>query len=334
VVWGKKYTTFFLENIMPWHLRSGNVLLLKQNNNLSYHIFTTQSDQKYILRHKNIQRMKKYVKVDLHCVEDKSFWCDPQKKYSLYAFFLRQVVVQAHKTGSAILNLCPDAFLSDSTFTTLQKILDQGKRLVLIPSVRIQKTKGADLLRTSLKNKNIANEAVPLSKVLKILHPVTKRLIWKCRNFSYDWPSHIYHSLKNGLLIYPFHVHALYLNSRNKKVFPESTLDDDYIKFAFPEDGDIAYFQSSDEGYCLELSGLIRMASTSTKDKDLLNEVAKWVQRHCNQRHLQNFQVPFVLRAGPITPEDQQVQTMAKELAGNILCRAQQRNRWWMRFWK
>lgn len=278
--------------------------------------------------------MKNNVKVELHYPEIESFQTSPCKKYSLYAFFLRQVVTQAHKTDSAILNLCPDAFLSDSTFVTLQKMLDQGKHLVLIPSVRIQKRKGTALLHQALRNGGNEQEAKIISQILNILHPVTKRLIWNCSNFSYDWPSHIYHPLKNGLLIYPFHMHALYLDSRNKRLLPDSTLDDDYIKNAFPENGDIAYFKNSDEGYCLELSGLIRMASNLTKDKDLLAEVAKWVNRHCNQRHLQNFQVPFVLRAGPITPEDQRVQTMAKELAGKILHRAEERSPWWRKFWK
>lgn len=334
MVWGKKYASFFCDEILPWHLRPTNVLFLGQKNILSYHIFTTEADKKFILQHKNIQKMKNNIQVELHCPAEESFLTGPQKKYPLYSFFLKQVVIQAQKTDSAILNLCPDAFLSDSTFITLQKIIDQDKRLVLIPSVRIQKGKGKSLLRKSLENDGVGKEGVFISKILKILHPVTKRLIWNCSNFSYDWPSHIYHPLKNSLLIYAFHNHALYLNSRKKRLLPESTLDDDYIKIAFPKDDDVAYFKSSDEGYCLELSGLIRMASNSTNNKDLINEVAKWVQRHCNQRHLENFQVPFVLRAGPITPEDQQVQTMAEELAGKILHRAKERNRWWRKFVK
>jgi hypothetical protein len=243
-------------------------------------------------------------------------------KYDRYSKYLREAVIYANSKNAAILNLCPDALFSDSTFKNLKDLIRIGKRLVCMPGVRIKKEKAIQLLSDRKSSAKVICDSELIGAALKILHPTTKSLLWGSHAFSWEWPSHIIHRLDSGLLIYPFHTHPLYLNSKNKEIVPASTLDDDYIDSAFHEPEETAYLVDSNDGFCFELSEDTNPINKENMvPTDPVQHVANWTNRHCNKRHLINFQSPFLLHNAGISDQDKDVIADAKELAENIMKR-------------
>ena len=241
-------------------------------------------------------------------------------KYDRYSNYLREAVIHANSKDAALLNLCPDALFSDSTFKTLINLISSGKRLVCMPGVRIKKEKALELLDNIKNSKKSFRDSEIIDAALEILHPTTEYLLWGNQNFSWEWPSHIIHRLEAGVLIYPFHTHPLYLNPMNKKIFPVSTLDDDYIDSAFHETEETAYLTDSNEGFCFELSEDINATKKEhIVPTDPLQHIANWTDRHCNKRHLINFNAPYLLHSKEISDQDKDVIREAKVLAENIM---------------
>jgi hypothetical protein len=108
----------------------------------------------------------------------------------------------------------------------------------------------------------------------------------------------------------------------NKKIVPVGTLDDDYIDSAFHEPEETAYLTDSNEGFCFELS---EDTNTTKKEHieptDPVQHIASWTDRHCNKRHLINFNSPYLLHSTEISDQDKDVIRDAKDLAENIMKR-------------
>jgi len=324
VVWGKTFRDLFCDWVLPTQLSPNNLLQLQDFFSTSYHIYTTAEDVAFMEKHSSVISLKAKMPVVFHKIEE-GVECETERgvrKYGRYSKYIKEAVVYANSKDASILNLCPDAIFSDSTFETLINLINRGKRLVCMPGIRIKKEEALKLLCGIKSSKKVIRESTIIEAALKILHHTTEFLLWGNQNFSWEWPSHIIHRLEAGLLIYPFHTHPLYLNSINKKIVPVSTLDDDYINSSFHEPEETAYLTDSNEGFCFELS---EDSKTIKKDHivppDPVQHVANWTNRHCNQRHLINFNSPYLLHSKEISDQDKDVIRTAKDLAENIMKR-------------
>ena len=337
VVWGKSFRDLFCNWVLPLQLSPSNILQLQDSYSTSYHIYTTAKDMAFMEKHSSITSLKEKMPVVFHEIEE-GFESEIERgvrKYDRYSKYLRETVIYANSKGAAILNLCPDAIFSDSTFKTLVNLIRHGKRLVCMPGVRIKKEKALELLAKIKNSKKGFRDSEIIDAALEILHPNTEYLLWGNQNFSWEWPSHIIHRLEAGVLIHPFHTHPLYLNSMNKKIVPISTLDDDYIDSAFHEPEETAYLTDSNEGFCFELSEDI---NTTKKEHivptDPFQHIANWTDRHCNKRHLVNFKSPYLLHSKEISDQDKDVIRDAKELAENIMKRCSSKKKGLFSFFK
>jgi len=322
VVWGKTFRDLFCDWVLPSQLSPFNILQLQDSFSTSYHIYTTKEDRSFMEKHSSIISLKAKMPVYFHELEDAVQEETERgvRKYDRYSKYLREAVVYANSKGAAILNLCPDALFSDSTFQSLAKLVGYGKRMVCMPGIRIQKEKALLLLAKNIAAAKTSSDSEMINDALEILHSTTEALVWGSERFSWDWPSHIIHRIDSGLLIYPFHTHPLYLNSKDKKLVPTSTLDDDYIDSAFHDPEETAYLTDSNEGFCFELSeDSVESRKENMVPTDPVQHVASWTKRHCNNRHLINFQSPFLLHSNEISDQDKNVITNAKQLAENIM---------------
>ena len=337
VLWGKTFRDLFCDWVLPSQLSPNNILQLQNSFSISYHIYTTKEDRSFMEKHMSVVSLKAKMPVYFYELED-GVQDETERgvgKYDRYSNYLREAVIHANSKDAALLNLCPDALFSDSTFKTLINLISSGKRLVCMPGVRIKKEKALELLAKIKNSKKGFRDSEIIDAALEILHPTTESLIWGNKAFSWEWPSHVIHRLEAGLLIYPFHTHPLYLNSRNKGLAPVSTLDDDYIDSAFHEADETAYLNDSNEGFCFELSEDIK---TTEKEHivptDPVQQIANWTERHCNKRHFINFNSPYLLQSKEISDQDKDVIRDAKELAENIMNRRSSKKKGLFSFFK
>ena len=337
VCWGKTFRDLFCDWVLPSQLSPSNVLRLQDSFSTAYHIYTTAEDAAFMEKHSSIISLKAKMPVVFHEIEE-GVECEVERgvgKYDRYSKYLRDTIIYANSKGAAILNLCPDAFFSDSTFKTLINHISRGKRLVCMPGVRIKKEKALEFLASIKNSSKGCRDSEIIYAALKILHPITESLIWGNKAFSWEWPSHIIHRLEVGLLIYPFHTHPLYLNSTNKEIIPVGTLDDDYIDSAFRNPEEAAYLTDSNEGFCFELS---EDSKTTKKEHifptDPVQHVANWTNRHCNKRHLINFNSPYLCHSKGISDQDKDVIRDAKELAEDIMNRRSSKKKGLFSFFK
>jgi len=337
VVWGKTFRDLFCDWVLFSQLSQNNILQLQNSFSISYHIYTTAEDMAFMEEHSSIISLKAKMPVYFHEIEEgvEREIERGVRKYDRYSKYLREAVIYANSKGAAILNLCPDAIFSDSTFKTLVNLIRHGKRLVCMPGVRIKKEKAIQLLSDRKGSAKVICDSELIGAALKILHPTTKSLLWGSHAFSVEWPSHIIHRLDSGLLIYPFHTHPLYLNSKNKEIVPASTLDDDYIDSAFHEPEETACLVDSNDGFCFELSEDTNLINKENMvPTDPVQHVANWTNRHCNKRHLINFQSPFLLHNKAISDHDKDVMAEANDLADNIMKRRSMKKKGLFSFFK
>jgi hypothetical protein len=328
VVWGEAYCRLFLDHVLPNHLAPGNIPAISRRCDCHYYVYTTKEDKARMEPDAQVERVRRwmpltFVALDRTAAELKSH--EVGQKYSNYARYLRQAVMDALAADAAILNLCPDVLMSDGTFVRAEALWAQGVRLICLPSVRVTRDpflkdyaascppepdglrpcRPADLIPVAMRN----------------LHPLSRTLIWTTVPFNDTWPSNIYWLLPDhrGLIARVFHAHAFLIDPLDKKYLPQSTLDDDYIQRACPDSRHVHFVQDSDEMLSFEMSPPEQLAGQAEKGLPANPAaVAAWAARHCTSRHLEIFDHPMLIHAGPPQPSDAAVHADSRRVARQI----------------
>lgn len=255
VFWGKVHRQYFLDLLVASLLSPKNIPALDPSRKSKFLIATTSEDWESIQSQYLFQKLKEYVV---------PFWFEmpvpheDDSKMLVMSSGHKQIAMKTFQDSAYGIYLSPDAVLSDGSVSTLERLSESGKKVVLSAAFRISQDPFLEEMKQSGFYKPGSPIILPprdcVRVALRHLHTETRRYEFNSKWFS-DTPILVYWKVpnqSNDIIIYSFSWAPLlvdYESIRNHDVstFNEWTLDGDYISRNFSADDDIHVVTDSDE---------------------------------------------------------------------------------------
>jgi hypothetical protein len=170
---------------------------------------------------------------------------DTSDKFAVVGSAHRAALQMADEEDAVFVPIAPDTVLAAGTFAHAIHHLQRGKRVVHLPSIRLNKDTVPKLAGLS------GREFVALG--LRHLHPVARCHFWSFESDRF-YPSNIYWRAPYGLLAHCFHMHPLMIWPRVKFAESHSTEDDDMALACCPDLADHHVVTDSGDAAQFELS--------------------------------------------------------------------------------
>jgi hypothetical protein len=293
-VWGEAYTRLFLDVAVPSQLAPGNLPGLRDPQQCRYLIFTTPRDAEVIVSDPKYDALSSVIPVEINLIEGVI-----GLPHDTMSACFRRGIAMADERGAASAFLTPDLVCSDKTFTTLQRLVMQGWRVVHVTGIRLHKESAALALRERfLRGNVIAVEPRDLMQLaLRNLHPLATSSFWE-EGEDDLLPSNLYWRVgSEGILARCFHLHPILVFPERKQAPFFVTVDDDYVLSSCPDPSHDYVSRDSDEVLVVELSDLRRYFRTGMR-KGSVKDVAFWAELAANRRHRRLIDVPIRLHTG------------------------------------
>ncbi|MBI4665262.1 MAG: hypothetical protein HY751_02500 [Nitrospinae bacterium] len=324
VVWGEEYTAHFLNRCLPNQLTPGNLHAFKDTGGALYKIYTTRKDAGSIENSENYKRVKYILPVSLNIMDEDSLEnIAGDEKYrktiDLMNSLHGRAIKEANADDAAIFILTPDALWSEGAFSKARDIVKGGKRVVLLPQLRVaQETFLPEYERLfGAGNGGCPAPARELTKLaLAHMHPYTKTFYVDSPNFSTEFTWYLFwRAGESGLVARCLYFHPFLIYPKVKDAVPMVAVDHDYPAMAVPEYKDYYFVKDSDEiaGYEFSPAGKLAefISPGQFNERDFTwNALARY-SRPLNRKMLLN---PIVAHGGEVTREFME----AREESGRI----------------
>jgi hypothetical protein len=325
VVWGAAYTEAYVNICLPSELSAGNLQYVGAHSRSTYRIYTTPKDAETILASPAGKKLASLVDLQIARVnaalpEDNPH-TDASPKYQAMSHCHTHFIKTAGNTDSPLVFLSPDLFWADGSLRRLLEIAQSGKRLLMMNALRLAKERFITTLRSRhFKNGRLQTvgkrELVALA--MDHLHPDTESLVWDCGR-SNRWPSLLLWKHNNdGLVLRAFHLHPLMVRPVRRDIFPEVTIDADYIERVCPDPKDEYIVCDSDDIVGFELSRETsrgELVSLAPYDAESL---AGWARGNANTKHQKFVQQKIRIHSKDLSDDWQETEQRSDHILGQI----------------
>ena len=254
VFWGAEHRAYFTDLLVASLLSPNNIPALKKERRSKFLIVTTLQDWRALQDHVLFRRLCLYVEPIFF---EMPF---PQKgdlKMLVMSKGHKQVSMKAYEDQAYGVYVTPDLVLSDGSVSAMERLAEEGKKVVLCVAIRFQQ----ETILPELEQKGFLAPGCPLSMssrelmdvALKHLHSETLRYEFEAPYFA-DSPISVYWWTVPGqrMIIHSFSWAPLVvdygaLKHHDTQTFENWTLDGDYIHRNFPNPGDVYVVTDSDE---------------------------------------------------------------------------------------
>jgi hypothetical protein len=273
VVWGKEYTEFFAEVVIPNLLTPGNLDALSRTSGPVFRLFTRPQDARAIKGSPVFERVSKFITVEFNEISETDF----SQNYLIVSKYHKKAIDAANKDKASIIIIGPDTIRAEGYMANLIRIAESGKRAVMVSDVRVAKDTFLPEYMKGFFENGILGGIKPreLAKLaLEHLHPVSKSFLWSAKQF-HNAPSLIYFEVPGeGILARCFHLIPVLVNPLGKDACFSTTFDNDYIANVCPDMQDIYVSIDSDELMSVELSSLSYPSNAGKRPPSPLNIAA------------------------------------------------------------
>jgi hypothetical protein len=296
VVWGERYTDFFLEFCLPSLLADGNLPVLRRRTGSAFIIHTSAADAKRIRASDSLVVASAFVDVDLRIVDISAVL-----PHEMLSHCHQDAIRTADGRGWPTVFLSPDTIWSNNAFKAIDLALSSGKRVLFMPNVRAVKEDALELLRKLPRGGRIDVSPRELMTIaIRHLHPtIEEHIVARGRGERLLPSALLWENSRGDLLGHFFHVHPL-------MVFPNvrfaefcQTIDGDFVQLACPDSKDHQTILDSDEATAVEFSVRSQFIAGVT-DKEDARSVVRWARRGATTVHWRLFSQRVRLHAAPI----------------------------------
>jgi hypothetical protein len=190
------------------------------------------------------------------------------------------------KVGAAVVFLAPDMVFADGAFQRLAELIDAGKRAVITAGTRVaaETFVPAFMQAFSRGENSITISPRQLTGLaMKHWHPATLASYWPPR---VNWPSNMFWPVGDeGIVGRCYHMHPIVVVAKRENVNFDSTIDDDYVVRAYPNDEDVYVVEDSDELCTYEISSVKHLKSIMQSTALDTPRVGCWATSHANKLH-------------------------------------------------
>ena len=324
-VWGEAYTELFLTVVLPTLLSPGNLLAFARRGvRAVYWIYTRSEDAERIRQSPAFARLAEAMSAEIELIDELD--CAGDSKYRTLARCHCRAIAAAEADGAGMMFPPPDEIWSEGAFDRLLALAAAGKRVALVPGVRVTKeTFMPAVLERGLPGTGAgaplgARELARL--VLAHLHPYCAAQFWDSPCFN-SWPSHVYWRVADrGFVARCFHMHPLMVIPRHSGAGPSVSLDADFVETACPDRDDYYVATDSDEILGCEISRRDQFGDYPPR-RASARRVARWAAGAANAQH-RSFFFHDVIRfhcgelSGDAAPEWRRVEAQARRVARGV----------------
>jgi hypothetical protein len=279
-VWGNDYVKTFLEVMLPSLLSNENIPYLTSRSQCTYYIYTREADLSSLKESETINKLRAYCEIIFRIISPEG-----ENKYEASSACYREVVQEAAISKARVVFLIPDMILANGSLMSIDRILNTGKKQILITGIRIIKEEVISKISEEYSKDGViticSRDLIALA--LRHLHPITLTHMFDGDSNEFH-PAGWYWKLgSEGILAKCFHLHpvALVPNEKSRKF--SGTIDYDLTETSASYDKDIYVVTDSDEIQWCELS--LRESRVPTPTRGSLLDIAKWIQYNTSAYH-------------------------------------------------
>ncbi|NDV26695.1 SPASM domain-containing protein [Desulfovibrio sp. JC010] len=287
VVFGKEFTSMFVNDVLPTQLGAGNIESLNTESRSTYIIYTTPEDRPALEESPAYKQLAQIMDIRLYLVD----WqiIESKNKYRFMILAHKHAIRKAHEEGARLVVLTPDAVFSENTFHTLYRRAAEGYTAIMLASVRVLKEEFQPLMRrfffTAKRIEAPIKSRELVDLALDHLHPDTHNATMGSEKSS-GWPSQMFWSIPGeGLLAHNCHLHPIMIYPETLSEF-EGTIDDDCVCKICKEISKVYIIQDSDEMAVFDLSPRDSRLPERLEPFNM-DYMVGWVVDHADEFHQQ-----------------------------------------------
>lgn len=295
-VWGAKYVERFVEVALPSLLASGNLPSLPAEKCL-YQVFTRAEDVPLLLTAPSFRRLKELMSVSIELIDDIPL----QHPYIAMTLCHRRALQGGEGVDAAYVFLLPDHVWSDGSFVAMQRVLESGKRAIVVAGIRVRSETAEPRFKREYLNTQEATLSIaarPLVEVmLSCFHPQsTAQLVDAGGNLTvsrYYWDVNGHGMIARCCDLLPMVVWPRVCNAP----IP-TTFDHEYVRLSCPLYEDIHIVTDSDEICVVEISESMHHTLHQIF-YGLIDtyDVVQWMNQWTNSYHRAYLQTPIFFHA-------------------------------------
>ncbi|MDQ2104243.1 LbetaH domain-containing protein [Azospirillum isscasi] len=328
VVWGERFTRFFLDVALPSQLASDGLPAMRHLDNAVYRIFTTESDAAVMTADPAFDRLSALMRVEFTVVEPGAEALLSADRYATMTAFHRRAVAEASVDGAYLVFLAPDAIFSAGTFAHVEARAALGDELVMIGGPRTVIEDAVPVVFARFRQPD-GTISIPPRDLVRLMidhpHPISKSLRWGTPGFCCAEASHLYWFASDNaaFVAHCWHLHPILVRSRPGSSAFSETIDGDYVLRTVQAPERIHVIQSSDEACVLEFSRRDHWAEVAgTPLPFSLERTLEWAAQRTNRFHRRFFDQPILFRAHGASEEAIEACLAEAEAAAAPIARA------------
>lgn len=259
-VWGDEYTRLFVDYCLPSIQTPGNMGFIKSLVDSGQCSATlaicTQSDWwPLVAESPSITYSQNMIDVKFCCINSVF---DEKKPYSTMsrAYELGMRMFESVEGTTWYFFLTPDSIWSENSFKYIWNQIRGGvTKAVMVPGLRVLREEAIKYIAAEARNPAAFEPRHLVSFAIKNMHPISKSLNWLAEEFDNKWPSTIYFTKSNNLMIgNSFHLHPAAIEAPDVLPPLDDTIDGAFMDRLGLEDGEYHLVRGSDDCLVLELS--------------------------------------------------------------------------------
>lgn len=315
VVWGRDYLNTMIDLHLPSVLTPWNLPDVSMMRSCEYRIYTTAEGALLLSQSPPVRRLRKLMTVTFEDVAKIArHEMDHAHRYKVMNA-CHAHAIESLAPDQAVSFLAPDMVWADGSLAHVSKLLDEGKRLVVAPGVRLNREAfraSRAMERGPLGSRDLVAAALPH------LHRSSRALVWGGREQNVR-PSNVLWKAPRGLLVYGFHLHPVLVWPTNANALPAQSVDGDYVLTAVDDDAAVHVITDSDAHVAFELTPEADRAEFILEGEPTEYFVTLYASHYTNRRHREFVRQPIRLHAGDVSPEWQPIEEEAEATMKRIL---------------
>ena len=316
-VWGGEYTDTFTAVTLPSLLSNSNIPKVVVNRRCYYSIYTTARDEEKIRLAESFRRLSKIVSIKFERISDN----EGDNKYKIASESYLRASLEAANSSQIIVYIIPDVIISDGSVHGLSAIFEEGKKAVLIASMRC--------IKESLLLKIAGNYTVDgaltvkprelVSLAIDSIHPIMKFHMYDELTDGFHPSFFVWKVAQKGFILHNVHPQPFAIDMTGQKLEFSSTIDDDLLGNLDIKRENVKLVQDSDEILCFELSRESQTIGLPT-DKSFLN-IFRWMESATNDAGRFYMRMPVYVHSDDLLANgDWKMVEMRSQMVASTFC--------------
>jgi len=309
-VWGDEYIDLFLNYSVPSLLSPHNIPNIKNKEIYEFLIWTDEKDMERLNQSPAVSDLRQHMDVQIRGFPSYLFLGGGRKdRYWRMSSLHKGIIKYCEEQNSGIWFLPSDAIWADGSLCNIEDIIDQGKKAVVMCTLRVDgettlkslrpyfNKGGTDLCQANINLEISGRELVKIA--LANIHDETLSRFVHSTNFTYA-PAHIYWDLEGrGVLARGVHLHPIFIHPDHYVTDFLTTFDADFLSRAVPKIEDYYICDDSDQMFFVDLTDPKDLSTVPEETRKAeLRQIGSWMYKHATKNQRDFLDVPIWIHTG------------------------------------